>query len=92
MVAKFKSLIPQKAKAPDPGISALPLYDFKARGWDATTERWRMPIYPRLDSALRKVEDREDTVWNLQQVNITAENVPKAKGKQHANPGERMTH
>jgi hypothetical protein len=82
-----KSLIHRKQPL-DSKISTLPLHDFKARGWNATTERWMMPIYPRLDSDLRRVEDPEETAWNLQRVNV-AENLPKAKGKQR-DPGESM--
>ncbi|KAJ6564298.1 hypothetical protein B0H19DRAFT_1285671 [Mycena capillaripes] len=63
----------------DSRISALPLYDFKARGWDATTEEWRMPVYPRLDRALRRAEDQTVDVYDLKRV---AENLAKVKGKQ----------
>ncbi|KAJ7899673.1 hypothetical protein B0H13DRAFT_2518519 [Mycena leptocephala] len=81
----IKPLIPRRVDSPEPPIS-VPLYDFKARGWDVETERWRMPIYPRLDSALGRVQDPKDAVWDLQRIGVNTEDVDKGKGKER-DPG-----
>ncbi|KAJ7477798.1 hypothetical protein B0H11DRAFT_1916975 [Mycena galericulata] len=87
MVKKFKSLRPHKVEAPDSRMSTLQLYDFKARGWNAITERWMMSIYPRLDSALGTAEDPEGAVWNLQWGNVNTE----SKGKTARSRGGPIT-
>ncbi|KAJ7469002.1 hypothetical protein FB451DRAFT_1255513 [Mycena latifolia] len=69
-------------------ISKLPLYEFKARGWDATTERWRMPVYPKLDSTMtRTAEKSTDHVWDLEVVDLSTDKLPKLKGKQREPAG-----
>ncbi|KAJ7794118.1 hypothetical protein B0H14DRAFT_2622183 [Mycena olivaceomarginata] len=86
LASKWTVLPQQKADdVPDPRISTLPLYELNACGWDATTERWRMPIYPRLDRMLRRAEKQETNLYALQRV---AENrsLSKSQGKQR-DPG-----
>jgi hypothetical protein len=85
----IKPLMPRWVESPEPPIS-VPLYDFKARGWDVETERWRMPIYSRLDSALGRVQDPKDAVWDLRRIEVNTENVDKGKGKER-DPGESTT-
>ncbi|KAJ7122384.1 hypothetical protein C8R44DRAFT_981518 [Mycena epipterygia] len=64
-----KSAAPAEG-APDFRVSKLPLDDFKARGWDAKTERWRMPAYPSWGNILKQItKDPKD-------------NLPESKGKQ----------
>ncbi|KAJ7468975.1 hypothetical protein FB451DRAFT_1478661, partial [Mycena latifolia] len=78
-----KSLIRRKEEPLEPQISKLPLHEFKARGWDATTEQWRMPVYPRLDSTLAQTPENSEThVWDLEVGDLSTDKLPKFKGKQ----------
>ncbi|KAJ7081725.1 hypothetical protein C8R44DRAFT_823320 [Mycena epipterygia] len=64
-------------------ISKLSLHDFKARGWDATTERWRMPAYPSWGRTLNQVtKDSTAHVQNLT-ADPTMDNLPESKGRQY---------
>ncbi|KAJ6545392.1 hypothetical protein B0H19DRAFT_999126, partial [Mycena capillaripes] len=77
----LKSLTRRK-QTESQNIPTLPLYDFKARGWDATTERWRMPVYPRLDDTLCMAEKPGANFWILKRVD-DANSGKQPRNKQH---------
>ncbi|KAJ7723141.1 hypothetical protein B0H16DRAFT_1699065 [Mycena metata] len=67
-------------------IETLPLYEFTSRGWDATRNEWRMPIYPSLSHCLRQaVKNSTLRTWNLKVVGLDLDTI--TKGKQR-NPGQ----
>ncbi|KAJ7091061.1 hypothetical protein C8R44DRAFT_750804 [Mycena epipterygia] len=73
------------AQTEESPISKLPVDDFKARGWDAKTERWRMPTYPSWGAILKQVT--KDPADNLAKSKgkerpDPTDNLPKSKGKQ----------
>ncbi|KAJ7087109.1 hypothetical protein C8R44DRAFT_900749 [Mycena epipterygia] len=69
---------------PEPQLVDLPLHEFKARGWNATLNRWRQPVYPALDINFRNATESSTAVWNLvaigAEVDETAK-LPDYKGK-----------
>ncbi|KAJ7508326.1 hypothetical protein B0H11DRAFT_1964373 [Mycena galericulata] len=70
LLEKISSLVKkltQRKAEPDSRIHDLPLYDLIARGWDATTEQWQMPVYPSLDGNLRSITDKDSSthVWDI---------------------------
>ncbi|KAJ7925580.1 hypothetical protein B0H13DRAFT_1974742 [Mycena leptocephala] len=72
---------------PDSQILQLPMHEFKARGWDATLEEWRMPVCPSLDASLRSAaRELTITAWELNVGQGHVDNDPKSKGKQR-DPG-----
>ncbi|KAJ7723167.1 hypothetical protein B0H16DRAFT_1788098 [Mycena metata] len=67
-------------------IKTLPLYEFTSRGWDATRNEWRMPIYPSLSHCLRQaVKNSTLRTWNLKVVGLEPDTA--IKGKQR-DPGQ----
>ncbi|KAJ6489787.1 hypothetical protein C8R45DRAFT_1213238 [Mycena sanguinolenta] len=46
-----KSMISRQEAIPSQ-MTDLPLYELRARGWDATTEQWRMPDFPPLQCTM----------------------------------------
>jgi hypothetical protein len=78
-----------RKSAPQAQLAQLPLYEIKARGWDARLNKWRQPVYPALDVNFRNATDRSDIVWNLvpsgivdlKQPSIDAEALPRVEGK-----------
>ncbi|KAJ6545373.1 hypothetical protein B0H19DRAFT_1075701 [Mycena capillaripes] len=79
-----KLLTHKKEEPPDSWILDLPIHDFKSRGWDVMTEKWRMPVYPSLDHTLQQaVEDSKAHVWKLKMIDLSSVTMPQAKGKEH---------
>ncbi|KAJ7694448.1 hypothetical protein B0H17DRAFT_1057645 [Mycena rosella] len=67
----IKSLIRRKKEALPAQIATLPLYELIARGWDATTQRWRVPVYPALDSSLAQTPGKSKVhVWDAEVVEV----------------------
>ncbi|KAJ7694437.1 hypothetical protein B0H17DRAFT_1132060 [Mycena rosella] len=67
----IKSLIRRKKEALPAQIATLPLYELIARGWDATTERWRVPVYPTLDSSLAQTPGKSKVhIWDAEVVEV----------------------
>lgn len=63
----------------------LPLHEFKARGWDATLNRWRQPVYPALDINFRNATESSTAVWNLVAIGADVDRpakIPDYKGKE----------
>ncbi|KAJ7483907.1 hypothetical protein B0H11DRAFT_2279622 [Mycena galericulata] len=81
-----KSLTLRNSEPTDPGITKLSLHEVIARGWDAATEQWIMPVYPALDRALDPADNHMSQVWDVDIADLQADNQPKRKGKQR-DPG-----
>ncbi|KAJ7787811.1 hypothetical protein B0H13DRAFT_1936686, partial [Mycena leptocephala] len=72
-------------------LSAPSLIDFKARGWDATMERWRMPSYPLWGETLQQA--RENLQIRGQDMEVDNIANPTVQGEQpnmEGQQGERM--
>jgi hypothetical protein len=84
----MKALMDYREEQPKSQILQLPLHEFKARGWDATTEKWRMPVFPTLNETLgRAPKNSSAHIWNLEVADMSDPNLTKSKGKQR-DPGE----
>ncbi|KAJ7807899.1 hypothetical protein B0H13DRAFT_2295687 [Mycena leptocephala] len=86
ITSKFSSLTRRKTVQSDPQIETLRMHEFISRGWDATQQQWRMPIYPSLTNTLQWACRSSDAVWDLNVQDMTAAHplaeAPKFVGKQ----------
>ncbi|KAJ6556808.1 hypothetical protein DFH09DRAFT_1489319 [Mycena vulgaris] len=62
-----------------PQLLTLPLDEIRPRGWDANTEQWRKPVFPRWGNILRDaLKDRSPRLWHvkleLPEPNLTTSN------------------
>ncbi|KAJ7679579.1 hypothetical protein B0H17DRAFT_1077745 [Mycena rosella] len=84
----IKSLTRRKEEPLAPQISTLPLHELKARGWDAETERWRVPVYPTLDSTLAHAPHKSTVhAWDLEVVEVSTDNLQDDHGPETLVPG-----
>ncbi|KAF7342001.1 hypothetical protein MVEN_01787200 [Mycena venus] len=60
-----KSLTGRKSIPTNPQIPKLRMHEYISRGWDATHQEWRMPIYGSLTSTLQKASKPSETAWDL---------------------------
>ncbi|KAJ6596551.1 hypothetical protein B0H10DRAFT_1960142 [Mycena sp. CBHHK59/15] len=75
----LKRVFKPRTEEPINQITNIRLHEYKARGWDATLNRWRQPIYPTLDKSFHKTTDSL-AVWKIV-VDITQE-AEAVKGKE----------
>ncbi|KAJ6607753.1 hypothetical protein B0H10DRAFT_2194738 [Mycena sp. CBHHK59/15] len=75
----LKRVFKPRTEEPINQITNIRLHEYKARGWDATLNRWRQPIYSTLDKSFHKTTDSL-AVWKIV-VDITQE-AEAVKGKE----------
>ncbi|KAF7333078.1 hypothetical protein MVEN_02372600 [Mycena venus] len=62
---KLISKITSKSKSTKPALIDLPLYEYVARGWDATNKVWRNTVWPTLDQDFVSTDRPASTAWHL---------------------------